>query len=181
MKLNLGCGLDRKPGWVNVDSEKSYPVDVYHDLSQGIPVETGKADFIYTEHFIEHLNRPSGVAFLRECHRALRPGGVVRLSTPDLFYFTTLYRAAYQGDPNALNTWEIAKWVPKTPAQMMNEEFRMWGHQFIYDCPELLEVLGEAGFSQKSRVQWGKSEYPELCNLEVRPEAWLDLQVEAVK
>lgn len=42
-------------------------------------------DFVYAGQFIEHLNRRTQVIpFLKECHRMLRPGGVLRMTTPDL-------------------------------------------------------------------------------------------------
>jgi predicted SAM-dependent methyltransferase len=43
----------------------------------------GSFDFIYSEHFFEHLFADEAVALLRECHRLLKPGGVIRTVVPD--------------------------------------------------------------------------------------------------
>ena len=45
--------------------------------------EDGTFDFIVSEHFFEHLHLPDALALLRECHRILRPGGVIRTCVPD--------------------------------------------------------------------------------------------------
>lgn len=183
MKLNLGCGADRKPGWINIDGDRTTAADMFHDLSKGLPFGNDTADFIYAEHFLEHLSRADGVRFLAECRRVLKPGGVIRISMPDLREFVRLYQAASRGNPEALKIWESAGWIPKTPAQMMNEEFRNWGHQFIYDWSETRSVFLEAGFNDESikLERWGESEYSELCNLETRPDHWNDIQAEAEK
>jgi len=43
------------------------------------------------EHFIEHISFADAVKFLAEVRRLLKPGGTLRLSTPDL----AIYAAAF--------------------------------------------------------------------------------------
>ena len=40
-------------------------------------------DFVCSEHFLEHLFIDEALELLKECHRILKPGGVVRIVTPD--------------------------------------------------------------------------------------------------
>ncbi len=40
-------------------------------------------DFIFSEHFFEHLFMDEAVELLRECHRILKPHGVIRIVVPD--------------------------------------------------------------------------------------------------
>jgi SAM-dependent methyltransferase len=56
----------------------------YADACRPLPHATGSVDAIYTSHMLEHLFREDAETFLRECHRVLRPGGVLRLAVPDL-------------------------------------------------------------------------------------------------
>ena len=97
--LNLGCGYPR-PGlpWLNIDQlhsslpnpksqerinlakERNY-IDC--DLSKGIPFNDDEVDGIFASHFIEHLTPQESILFLKECHRVLKPGGVLRVSVPD--------------------------------------------------------------------------------------------------
>ena len=52
------------------------------DVSAGLPFRTGALAGILAGEIIEHLFDPG--LLLRECHRVLRPGGVVVVTTPNL-------------------------------------------------------------------------------------------------
>ncbi len=56
----------------------------YHDVRKPLPFPDATFDAIYAFHIIEHLTPREAKHFVRELHRTLRPGGVCRLSTPDL-------------------------------------------------------------------------------------------------
>jgi predicted SAM-dependent methyltransferase len=161
MKLHLGSGTVRYDGWVNVDLDTP-EADVHLDLRKPLPFDDCSAEFIVNEHFIEHLTRDQGVAFLRECHRVLAPRGVLRLSTPNLRFIMERYLA---GD---IREW-AGLWEPATPCRLANEAMRLWGHEFVYDADELTLVLREAGFSEHRFVAWRESEISELAGLENRP------------
>jgi signal transduction histidine kinase len=53
--------------------------------------------------------------------------------------------------------------------EMMNEGMRSWGHQFLYDRAELIDVLAEAGFSAVREVAWRESTIIWLREREQRP------------
>lgn len=81
MRLNLGCGSVTREGWVNVDAVKLAGVDVVHDLDVAPwPWEDGSVTRIEAKDIFEHVDRP--VLFMTECHRVLRPGGVLHVRTP---------------------------------------------------------------------------------------------------
>lgn len=178
-KLNLGCGPHAMPGWLNYDINGARRMDVVPiDLSLGqLPHVDESVDFIFSEHFIEHLTREQGLKLLRECYRVMKPGAVMRLSTPDLRDLVKRYR-----DGELHNMPGV--WEPKTPAQMLNEGMRLWGHQFLYDGEELAELFIEAGFDLEQdlgeRVEWRQSNHEALRGLEVRPDHG-DLIVEITK
>ena len=70
-KIHLGCGLDYKSDYINLDVNKSCKADVYHDLNHyPYPFKDNTADEIIACHIIEHLDDP--VKFLKECHRVLK-------------------------------------------------------------------------------------------------------------
>jgi predicted SAM-dependent methyltransferase len=175
LKLNLGCGEVHLEGWVNIDVE-SEKADLKHDLRKPIPCGDNTVDFIYSEHFIEHLTAREGVELLRECRRVLRPGGVVRVATPSLDYL--LFRYFF--------FWKWRRWYKKygytwikTRAEMINICFRDWGHQYLYNREELERRMREAGFTKMSRQRSNRSSYADLKNLETRKES--RLIVEGVK
>jgi len=172
IKLHLGCGPHILQNFKNVDLMPG-PGGIQWDLRQGIQEETGTVDVIFTEHLIEHLKQREGVFFLADCYRCLKPGGVLRVSTPSLKSLVNDYRM------KKLDRFR-GTWEPETPARMLNEAFRLWGHEFLYDIDELVNVLYSVGFAEVIERDWHKSRHLDLQNLEVRPYR-NDLIVEATK
>jgi predicted SAM-dependent methyltransferase len=162
MKLHLGCGEIILPGWTNVDAVHRPGVTVA-DLSRTFPWETSSVDFIYNEHFLEHLSLDQGHVFLSECRRVLKPTGVLRISTPSLQVLLDDYAN------RNLHRIDRSVWAPLSPARMLNEAMRLWGHQFIYDEEELVEALRRARFERMARCDYGCSGVRELEGIDQRP------------
>jgi len=103
--LNLGCGNRFHPSWTNLDLAPCSPEVQKFDLLEGIPFPTERFDVVYQSHVIEHLPRPCVPRFLQECFRVLRPGGILRLATPDLERLAREYLErlgeALEGGPEA--------------------------------------------------------------------------------
>jgi SAM-dependent methyltransferase len=58
---------------------------VRHDMHARFPHDDDSVDYIYVGQAIEHMNRRTQVVpFLQECRRMLKPGGVLRMTTPDI-------------------------------------------------------------------------------------------------
>lgn len=92
-KLNLGCGLDIKKDYINVDI-KTYnnKTDVICDLDKlPYPFQSNSIDEIYISHTMEHLNIETQ-EIMEEFHRIIKPTGKVIVRVP---HFTT--RRAWSG------------------------------------------------------------------------------------
>lgn len=171
-KLHLGCGTVRLEGWINIDFDSSNEkADIYWDLRQGLLVPDSTCALIFCEHFLEHLSVEYGLAFLRECHRALQPGGALRVAMPSL---DDLIDKSFRG------TWREQDWLTwpehqfiQSRAEMLNISFRGWGHQWLYDREELHRRLKEAGFTMVKDVSWGESDFEQLKNRETRADSLL--------
>lgn len=106
MKLvNLGCGTRFHKDWSNFDFVSTDEGVVAHNLLSGIPLPSANADVVYHSHVLEHFTRTDAKAFIQECYRVLKPGGIIRIAIPDLEKIATLYlqklNAALQGDEQA--------------------------------------------------------------------------------
>jgi len=67
----------------------------------------------------------------------------------------------------------------ETRAELINIDFRWWGHKHLYDYEELERRLKEVGFEKIKRCNIYNSDYNELKNLETKKES--DLIAEVIK
>lgn len=72
--LQFGCGSNRLPAFRNFDADL--------DVTKPLPFENEHADMCFAEHLCEHLDSRELLGFLTECHRILKPGGVMRMICP---------------------------------------------------------------------------------------------------
>jgi predicted SAM-dependent methyltransferase len=89
--VNLGCGGRYHPDWINIDIAPQGSNIIRHDLSEGIPLPESYCDVAYHSHLVEHLRRTDALRFLHECYRVLKPGGILRVATPDLERICRVY------------------------------------------------------------------------------------------
>lgn len=63
IKLHIGCGTVYKEGWINIDNNSDNNIekmDFMWDLRKPLPLPENSVDFIYNEHFLEHLTVDEG-------------------------------------------------------------------------------------------------------------------------
>ncbi len=148
--------------WVNIDNQ-SYPgVDVVLDVTLGLPFED--VEFVFAEHFIEHLSLDDARNFLREARRILATDGILRLSTPniDWVWATHYHPGQWETDEQSMSE-----------CFSLNRAFRGWGHQFLFNRATLEAVLRDVGFSTINWCRYGESAHEPLRGIE-RHETWVD-------
>jgi predicted SAM-dependent methyltransferase len=171
-KLQLGAGGNVHPGWLNTDiaDYKREHEIVYLDARKPFPFPDSSFDFVFSEHMIEHLRYPEGLRCLRECHRVLRPGGRIRLATPSLSRLASLYGDDLTDVQRRYIQWSTDSFVDHAdgyePGYVLNNFFRSWGHEFIYDEQTLRQALASAGFVDIEEWPIGESAEAELAGLE---------------
>ena len=86
---------------------------IQHDIRQGLPFEDNVFEVVYHSHLLEHLTPQQGRDLLCECHRVLRPSGILRIVVPDLERIAQLYlemlHKAWTGDPRAAGNYHWMK------------------------------------------------------------------------
>jgi ubiquinone/menaquinone biosynthesis C-methylase UbiE len=75
-KINVGCGKDLRPGYINIDIHGG---DVRGDLNR-LPFKDGTVDEVYASHILEHM--PDLNRTMREIRRVLRRGGILVARVP---------------------------------------------------------------------------------------------------
>jgi SAM-dependent methyltransferase len=79
-RVNLGCGTDIRPGWVNLDSAALPGVDVVHAIGDGpLPFDDASVDEVLAKDVLEHVEL---IPTMQELHRVLRPGGRLHVIGP---------------------------------------------------------------------------------------------------
>ncbi len=87
--LNLAGEKDCHPkdgykNYVSVDiSSLSKEWTIRHDLREPIPLPDKSVERMLSEHFLEHMEIRYIDIFLRECHRLLKHGEMMRIAVPD--------------------------------------------------------------------------------------------------
>jgi predicted SAM-dependent methyltransferase len=161
-KLQLGAADKLKPGWLNTDLHDYGRGGelVYLDARKRFPLPDASFDLVYSEHMLEHLTYADGQRCLRECLRVLRPDGTIRIATPSLERLARLYDGGELQDRYV--QWAAATLEPDLkaalPGAVLNNFFRAWGHEFIYDATTLRHALHEAGFTDVEERPVGELE-----------------------
>jgi len=139
---------------------------LYHDLAISLPLYESSVDIIYSSHFFEHLFEDDAKTLLKSCALALKPGGTIRISIPDLAYAISLYNTGKK-------------------KEMLDDYFFVEGkgsylarHKYMYDFELLKDVLEQAGFSNIKQCEYQKGKVPDLKILDLYPE--VSIFVEAV-
>jgi ubiquinone/menaquinone biosynthesis C-methylase UbiE len=151
------------------------------------------------EHLIEHVAYHDAQKALKECYRVLKPGGVLRIGTPDLKKYVALYSNHEQPQNREASDFIIDNWVrqsfytareyggpetPREPLFVLNDIFMNYEHRFIYDEDCLSRELAKAGFSDVCRVESLKSSHDALRGIDNHADpiyAYLTVTLEATK
>lgn len=170
VRLMIGSGPSKVEGWLSTDILPSRPDVMLLDATKDFPIESGTVDRIHSEHMIEHVDHPHGRTMLAECFRVLKPGGRIRLATPDLDRVLALTGTV---DPEVTEMMVrsnerhgIVDERSTDPIYSMNRLFSGYGHRFLYTEPVLRREMEAAGFIEIERFDVGASNDPEFTEVE---------------
>lgn len=210
IRLNLGCGHHAPESWVNMDRSpmmvlRKAPalrtalrkVGVLHDqhmgdwpenivrrdLSKPLPVADGTAEAVYSSHMLEHLFLEDAQAFLEECARTLKKGGIMRLALPDAEQWAReVLEAGDDPDGEAgLRYQEMLRAHPnQKPSGRKMVAFvggSNW-HRWQPTRGLVKSMLAKAGFTDIREESFRVGRLPEVEVVELREDSWF---VEGVK
>jgi predicted SAM-dependent methyltransferase len=124
--LNLGGGGNTNTRYLTADIDPR--ADVYVDLTRPLPMKTGSTNAIFLEEVIEHISKDQGIELFKECHRILKPGGCIRIITPNIAHFAR----------QVLDSGDVRD---------INDLFYGHGHKYIYSSEELRSILANFGLT----------------------------------
>ena len=167
MKLNLGCGFDKREGWLNVDNFPECAPDRMLDI-ESVPwnLPTDGFDHVLMKHVLEHVGADFAVfaGVMRELHRVTAPDGIVEIHVPHVRHDT------FWSDPT-----HVRAFTPLTFRMMSKRQNREWiAARANYT---MLALVMDVDFEVESVVQsydrawWQKVERGELSREALRAEA----------
>src|SRR5262245_36420082 len=73
LKLDFGCGPNKKEGFIGVDTIKFDKVDLVLDIGKAKwPWKDNSVDEAHASHFLEHLTAEERIHFVNELYRVLK-------------------------------------------------------------------------------------------------------------
>jgi predicted SAM-dependent methyltransferase len=180
LRLNVGSSDNHLGGWLSIDiraDEHCFGMDA----AKRWPFETASAEAVNSEHFVEHLTLQQARVYFAEAYRVLRPGGLIRTTTPNL---RGLAEILIERDPRQLDVHRSHGYEAATHGAMFNNYFYSWEHRHIYDFESLAVLLGEAGFTDIREASFGESQHGLLHGIDRHDPGALKrsvLSVDAVK
>lgn len=154
-RINVGCGPhNHLSDWWNVDIRTFRGVDEVMDAAR--PWPWTDIEYVYGEHFLEHLPLDKAINFLIYAGQSLKVGGTLRLSTPNLEWVMNTHFTVEQ----------VATEKRLMETLKTNRAFHGWGHHFLYTKEMLEYLLCELGYIEVGFYSYGESNNPDLRNLE---------------
>lgn len=189
LKLNLGCGPQVVPGWMNIDYAlgarlASVPVlkpivkrlgifrvdwdprIVIHDLTKPLPWDSGTVDACYTSHTVEHMSREQGQFLVTEAYRVLKPGGVLRVVVPDLRAVVDKYRSGEMPAEDVVEALGVLYGGDKQGLRRVLAPLIEYPHKCMYDTDSMIRLLESAGFEATGRAAFD-SEIDDIRDIEL--------------
>ena len=140
---------------------------IHHNIIYGLPLNDNIADYVYSSHFIEHLSKKDASHLIKEMYRILKPGGVLRISVPDLEYAISLYKMGEKD--KMLSSYFFVE----------DDNSHYARHKFMYDYDMLADALVKVGFKDIRRARFKGGLTPDLEILDNRSDE--SLFIEAVR
>jgi predicted SAM-dependent methyltransferase len=134
--IHLGCGDQNDPRYINVDFIPFRHVHYVHGVTRLMMFKDGFADLVYASHVLEHISYHHSVETLQEWGRLLKPGGVLRISVPDLDKILDIYKTEKHA-------------IPEIQGPLMGGQNYAYNfHYAVFNREHLTDLFLKAGFTK---------------------------------
>ncbi len=163
-KLNLGCGFDKREGFINADNFPECQPDVLFNIEQTPwPLVSNDFDYVLMKHVLEHVGAEFGVIskVMQELYRVTAPDGIIEIHVPHFRHDT------WWSDPTHVRAFTLLTF--KMMSRKQNDEwirqranYTMLAHVMYVDF-EVVEAL-----QVYDQAWWKKVEAGELTQDQLR-------------
>ncbi len=150
-QVSLGSGAGTPAGWIGLDLERRGTRVYPWDLRRGLPFADGTVRAFLLEHSLEHLYLDDARRLIVESFRALRPGGAIRIVSPDVRFLVSVATGARTREvvEQIDCDQEIHRWRHNDELDLFitNRLSHQWGaHLSLLSGPWVQRMLRKAGF-----------------------------------
>jgi SAM-dependent methyltransferase len=171
-KLNLGCGFDKRDGFVNADNFLDCNPDLFIDIEQiPWPTKDSGFDYILLKHVLEHVGAEFGLfrCIMQELYRVVAPEGIIEIHVPHYMHDTwwsdpTHVRAFTPLTFRMMSKTQNDEWIARRAnytmlAYVLGVDFEMVSARQVYDSFWWQKVVEGELTSEQLRIlasqQWG--------------------------
>jgi autotransporter strand-loop-strand O-heptosyltransferase len=149
--LNLGSGIRRLDGYVNVDLYDS-TADVMADI-RALPYKDGTVDKVHSSHVLEHFSHNETFPLLRHWYDVLKDDGQFEIHVPNLEYVVDYW----------LKSPEANRWHRNLHRIFGNQVNDGQYHKTGFTEPRLRQLLSDVGFSNIETSFEGEDGRESIC------------------
>jgi len=144
LRIDLGCGLNKKEGYLGVDILPLPGVDYIVDIEKGFNfLDDGTVDEYYSSHFLEHINNLEFV--LSEVYRTLKKDGIFKIIVPHFtnpYYYSDYTHKRFFGLYSFDYFCELrGKRIHKVPVYTKKFQFEILERRLIFKSPSKFFLL----------------------------------------
>lgn len=137
--LNLGCGVNTSPEFINIDTVPFLRTHMVLDIQDLSIFPSNTVDMIYASHVIEHIPRKNLEKTLSEWRRVLKVGGILRFGVPDFDKLVDIYNASGKETESIIN-------------QLLGQDYDYERHCTIWNFKYAKKILKQVGFSGEPKL-----------------------------
>lgn len=144
-KLHLGCWKRYLPGFVHIDLCDMPHIDFKTSVDDLSMFGDEAVDLIYASHVLGYFDRIEANKALKEWHRVLKLGGVLRLAVPDFEALVEIY----------MRTNDLSNILGPLYGRMAVENIgAITYHRTVYDLKGLKDMLEKNRFGNVRKYRW---------------------------
>ena len=140
-------------------------------------------DVIYSEHFIEHLNRDEGIEYFRECFRILKPNGLLRTAWPSMDFVDEMnsWPPDHPHFKEYVEYWEMVcsdyrkhgqrwhepkEWLSDKENTIDDVLYLGGQHVHLWYVDDMIKTLRSLGYKYTNMVETHESMFEDMANVE---------------
>lgn len=154
---------------------------LYGDATKRLPVPNESCDALYSSHMLEHLDRHAVSRFFKESVRILKPGGILRISVPDISKRVEQYKKSGDADTFIESTLLCDDYINTFTKRLIYLLIGTRHHRWMYDGNSLSRLFQINGFTSIKVMQPGQTSIKNYQPLDLYEKAEESVFVEGEK